>query len=115
MKNETYCGNQCLYRRWREQFFQFGLEKVRKSIRSNAKQLLAPNAVKLSVQAPAVVVTYPDIVSKSRRSCNNQGNNITNILDQYFGQLFLPIFHQYFGYLADFRGDLGDGEYTSPR
>lgn len=27
-----------------------------------------PNAVKLSVQTPAVVVTYPDIVSKSRRS-----------------------------------------------
>ena len=80
MKNETYCGNQCLFRRWKEQFFQFGL-KARKSIKSKAQQLLAPNAVKLSVQAPAVVVTYPDIVSKSRRSCNNQGNNITNISD----------------------------------
>ena len=61
-------------------FSSLALKKARKSIKSNAKRFLAPNAVKLSVQAPAVVVTYPDIVSKSRRSCNNQGNNITMMI-----------------------------------
>ena len=25
VKNETYCGNRCLCHRWREPFFQFGL------------------------------------------------------------------------------------------
>ena len=73
----------------------------RKGIRSNAQQVLAPSAVKLSVQAPAVVVTYPDIVSKSRRSWNNAMKVIKT--------------YQYFGNLADFGGDLGDGEDTSPR
>ena len=109
MNNETYCGSRCLYRRWREQFFQFALEKEKVYQQCQQlldyqqwQQLLAPNAVKLSVQAPAVVVTYPDIVSKSRRSWNNQGN-------QYF--LYLPI---YFEYLAHFWRDLGDGEDTSP-